>query len=76
MFDFIFIEKSLIEKYNANRAPMREVLTMMTENRILVSIPRRGYKFKQPNEGRPLKADIESVLYVSPWITNTNQDRE
>ena len=55
---------------------MREALTMMAENQILVSIPRHGYKFKQPSEGRLLKADIESILCVSPWITNTNQDRE
>ncbi|MCB7065059.1 MAG: GntR family transcriptional regulator [Clostridium sp.] len=75
-FDSIFTEKFLIEKYNVSRAPVREALTMMAENQILVSIPRHGYKFKQPSEGRLLKADIESILCVSPWITNTNQDRE
>lgn len=50
-FDYIFTEKFLIEKYKVSRAPVREALTMLTENQILVSIPRQGYKFMQPSEG-------------------------
>lgn len=50
--DYIFTEKFLIEKYKVSRAPVREALTMLTENQILVSIPRQGYKFLQPSEGR------------------------
>ena len=51
-FDYIFTEKFLIDKYKVSRAPVREALTMMTENKILVSIPRQGYKFMQPSEGK------------------------
>lgn len=54
-FDTVLTEKSLMEKYNVSRAPIREALTQLIGNHIISSIPRQGYKILQPNERQLLE---------------------
>lgn len=42
--DSILTEKTLIEKYNVSRAPIREALMQLTTTHLVSSIPRQGYK--------------------------------
>lgn len=64
--DSIITEKLLMEKYGVSRAPVREALTQLTANLIIVSIPRHGYKLAPPNEQRMLEiARFRSALECS-----------
>jgi len=53
--DAFLTEKSLMEKYNVSRAPIREALTKLTAAHILSSIPRQGYKIFQPSQQQLLE---------------------
>ena len=53
--DAILTEKSLMEKYNVSRAPIREALTKLTGEHILSSIPRQGYRVFQPSQQKLLE---------------------
>lgn len=44
--DSIITEKSLIEKYQVSKSPIREALLQLCNDGILVSLPRIGYKIK------------------------------
>ncbi|MDR3367523.1 GntR family transcriptional regulator [Rhodoferax sp.] len=64
--DAILTEKSLMEKYNVSRAPIREALTNLTAAHILASIPRQGYKIFQPSQQQLLEViKFRSVLESS-----------
>ena len=64
--DDILTEKSLMEKYNVSRAPIREALTKLTAAHIISSIPRQGYKIFQPSQQQLLEViKFRSVLESS-----------
>ena len=51
----IINEKSLMEKYNVSRAPIREALTQLTGTHLISSIPRQGYKILRFDRNRLLE---------------------
>lgn len=51
-FDEFLTEKSLMEKYQVSRAPVREALMQLRSDRIIASTPRHGYRIRKPAPGR------------------------
>lgn len=49
-FDEFLTEKSLMEKYNVSRAPVREALMQLRSDRFITSIPRHGYRIRRPDQ--------------------------
>lgn len=47
-FDEFLTEKSLMEKYQVSRAPVREALMQLRSDRIIASTPRHGYRIRKP----------------------------
>lgn len=58
-FDEFLTEKSLMEKYQVSRAPVREALMQLRSDRIIASTPRHGYRIRKPAPGRA--AGISSI---------------
>ena len=48
--DMFLTEKSLMEKYQYSRAPIREALSQLTAKKFLISVPRHGYKIICPDK--------------------------
>lgn len=56
-------EKSLMEKYNVSRAPVREALMQLRSNCIIDSIPRHGYRIHTPDRQELCDSiELRSVL--------------
>ncbi len=53
----VISEKTLVEKYEVSRAPVREALVQLCGEGVLVSMPRYGYQVVQLT-----KSDIEDIL--------------
>jgi len=51
----IITEKYLISKYKVSRSPIREALTQLTADGILLSIPRHGYKMAPIDDAKLLE---------------------
>lgn len=49
-FDEYLTEKSLMEKYNVSRAPIREALMQLRSDQFIISIPRHGYRIRKPDQ--------------------------
>lgn len=47
-FDEFLTEKSLMEKFQVSRAPVREALMQLRSDRIITSVPRHGYRIRKP----------------------------
>lgn len=46
-WEYIFTEKSIIEKYQVSKSPVRDAMVELCKDNILKSIPRYGYKIVQ-----------------------------
>lgn len=68
--DFVFNEKTLIEKYKVSKSPVRDALIELCSNGILRSIPRYGYEIV-----RISGKDLWEIIQMRALIELDNLDR-
>lgn len=51
-WDYVFNEKSLVEKYQVSKSPVRDALLELCKDNVLRSIPRYGYEIVRISEKR------------------------
>ena len=74
-FDEFLTEKSLMEKYQVSRAPVREALMQLRSDRIIASTPRHGYRIRKPaqEELRDIIATGMELDYATQWQKESAQ---
>ena len=74
-FDEFLTEKSLMEKYQVSRAPVREALMQLRSDRIIASTPRHGYRIRKPAQ-EELRDIINFRTVMECFISNVTMVNE